>query len=55
MRKSLLMKTMLLLCALIVGSSAWGVETLYSTCLFGDGHGTSNKMIIRNRTTNISA
>ena len=36
------MKTMLLLCSLIVGSSAWGVETLYSTCLFGDGHGTSN-------------
>ena len=36
------MKTLLLLCALIVGSSAWGVETLYSTCLFGDGHGTSN-------------
>ena len=36
------MKTMLLLCALVVGSSAWGVETLYSTCLFGNGYGTSN-------------
>ena len=53
MKQKLLLKSMLLLFALIAGSSsAWAVETLYSTCLFGNGYGTSSNYDSTWETTN---
>ena len=50
--KKTLLKLTLLLCALVVGSSAWADDEVYSTCLFGIGHGVNNNYTSTWETTN---
>ena len=53
MKHKLLLKSLFLLCALIVGSgTSWAEETVYSTCKFGIGYGTSNNYTSTWTTTN---
>ena len=52
MKRHLLFKSLLLLCALVVGSSAWATDMLYSQCLFGSSYGTNSDYTSTWTTTN---
>ena len=49
--KKLLLKSILLLCALITGTSAWAVEQVYTTCTFTTGASGSMSDNVQNYTS----